>query len=96
MPIATDPLALAHEATAAGAEDRVGLVQPAVEVQTTTASAAGAEFCAAAGDPVAVEAQASPFAMCTAGAAFSAASPKPRAEKAKSFRASSENSGAIL
>jgi hypothetical protein len=50
-------------ATAAGAENLVGSVQLAVEVQAATASAAEAGFYAVAADPAAVEAQASPFAM---------------------------------
>jgi hypothetical protein len=90
MSNAADPVGSAHTATAAGAEDRVDLVQ------TATDSATRAEISAAAGDPVAVETQASSFAKCTAGAAFSAASPEPRAEAARPFRASSDISGAVL
>jgi hypothetical protein len=96
MPNAADPVVSARSATAAGVEDSVVLVQPAVEAQNATDGAAEVEISAAAGDPVAVVMQAPSFAKRAAEAAFSAASPKPRAEAARSFRASSDISGAVL
>jgi hypothetical protein len=96
MSNAADPAVSARSATAAGAEECVVLVQPAMEAQTTTDGAAEAEISAVAGDPVAVETQAHSFAKRAAGAAFFAASPEPRDEAARSFRASSDFSGAVL
>jgi hypothetical protein len=86
----------AHATSDAGAEDHADSVQPAVEVQMVSDSAVKAEISAAADDHVAVETQASSFTMCATGAAFSAASPEPRAEAARPFRASSDISGAVL
>jgi hypothetical protein len=79
LPTATaSPIETSCAAIAAGAE-----VQPAVEAQAASASAARAGFCATAADPTAVEAQTSPSAMCAAGADFSAALPRPTSPAAE-------------